>query len=416
MPTRAELRRTAASRLAASQTALDDAERRDALRALLMNPLLPASGPTAESFRLVRRHASWLGDWLRRWPGWTLILQPDLARLRKTPSDRTDSTRGVVDKRAGDGRTQFSRRRYAVLCLVLATLESEGRQTTLQQVAKKTELTVRSDPDLPSLDFEFDLKALNHRRDLVAVMRLLEQWHVLARADGNDSQFVHAGGDCLYRIDRPALSGVLGSARGASTVDATSLDDCLLALNETEIPDSIDAQNRAIQHSLVRRLLDDPVMYFDELTPREYEYWNGQSERLLKELQRTTGFEAERRAEGVALLDPDGGWSDVGLPEAGTRGHATLLLAEWLAGRLRQRTTPDLIVSFEAVTEYVAALAGEHAAHWRKNADTPDGVRQIAGEAVDVLQSLGLLEVTRGGVRPRPAIGRFRMEGSGERE
>ncbi|MCB9920925.1 MAG: TIGR02678 family protein [Planctomycetaceae bacterium] len=410
MPARAERRRTAASRLAASHSAADLAERREALRALLMCPVLPSSGPTAESFRLVRRHALWLSEWLQRWPGWTLVMQSDLARLRKTPSLRPDTTRGVIDKGKGNERTQFSRRRYVVLCLALATLETEQRQTTLRQVAERTELFVRSDAEFQSLDFGFDLKLLEHRRDLVAVMRLLQRWNVLVRADGDDTQFVHGGGDCLYRIDRPTLAGILGSVRGASTIDLFSLQDRITALNETELPESSDAQNRALQHSLVRRLLDDPVMYFDELTPREYEYWNGQAERLLNELHKITGLEIERRAEGVALLDLDGRWSDVGLPEAGTRGHATLLLAEWLANQLRDSTVVELVVPYEAVIDQFRELAQYHAQHWRKDADTAEGIRQIADEAIDVLHSLGLLDVTRTGVKPRPAVARFRLE------
>jgi uncharacterized protein (TIGR02678 family) len=118
----------------------------------------------------------------------------------------------------------------------------------------------------------------------------------------------------------------------------------------------------------------------------------------------------ERRAEGVALLDQYGGWSDVGLPEAGTRGHATLLLAEWLADQLRARATADLIVPFEAIVAHLTNLARKHARHWRKNADTPDGVQQIANESIDILESLGLLDVMRNGIRPKPAIGRYRLE------
>jgi uncharacterized protein (TIGR02678 family) len=375
-----------------------------------MRPVLPASGATAESFRLVRRHAQYLSSWFQRWPGWTLVLQSDLARLRKTPSARSDSTRGVIDKGQGNERTQFSRRRYSILCLVLATLESEQRQTTLQQVAQKTELAIQTDADFQAMDFNFDLKVLNHRRELVAVMRLLQRWNVLVRSDGDDSQFLQSDGDCLYRIDRPILAGVLGSMRGASTISSSSSEDRLTELNEIEIPESLDAQNRALQHSLVRRLLDDPVMYFDELTPREYDYWNSQAERLLQELHRATGLEIERRLEGVALLDLEGGWSDIGLPEAGTRGHATFLMAEWLAGQLRNKTTGDMIVPYQSIVDYVASLAAEHAQHWRKNAESADGVQQIADESIDILESLGLLDVTRGGVRPRPAIARYRLE------
>jgi uncharacterized protein (TIGR02678 family) len=121
-------------------------------------------------------------------------------------------------------------------------------------------------------------------------------------------------------------------------------------------------------------------------------------------------LEVERRAEGVALLDVNGGWTDVAMPEAGTRGHATLLIAEWLASQLRDRTTGDVVVPQRRVLEHLARLAETYSPYWRKHADTPEGIRQIADEAIDVLESLGLLDVTRAGVRPRPAIGRFRLE------
>jgi uncharacterized protein (TIGR02678 family) len=324
--------------------------------------------------------------------------------------DLDRATRGLIDKGKGNERSPFSRRRYAVLCLVLTTLETEQRQTTLQQVAQKTELAVRSDEELQACGFEFDLKVLAHRRDLVAVMRQLQRWQVLVRADGDDTQFVHSGGDCLYRIDRPALAGVLGSLRGASTIEAESFEDRFAALNELELPESIDVQNRALQHALVRRLLDDPVLYYEDLTPREFEYWSGQSERLLAELQRVTGLEVERRTEGVALLDLEGYWTDIGMPEAGTRGHATLLLAEWLAAQLRERSSPEMIVPREEVVDFLSQRARELTAYWRKNAETPEGVEQIVAEATEVLEALGLVEVTRQGLRPRPAIGRFRVE------
>src|SRR6266542_1079175 len=99
-------------------------ERRQALRALLQQPLLTADGPFAEEFGLVRRHAEKLRDWLLANTGWGLHVTSELARLRKTPADLADATFGAEEGRT---RLAFSRRRYVVLCLALAALERSDR-------------------------------------------------------------------------------------------------------------------------------------------------------------------------------------------------------------------------------------------------------------------------------------------------
>ena len=82
-----------------------------------------------------------------------------MARLRKHPSPRHDATRGLIDRDDAQQRNLFTRRKYALLCLVLATLENEQRQTTIKQVASKTETAVRLDGRLAELSFEFDQAA-----------------------------------------------------------------------------------------------------------------------------------------------------------------------------------------------------------------------------------------------------------------
>jgi len=403
-------RLTAASRLAAGHAESEREERRDAIAALLATPLLTTEGSSANSFRLVRIHASWLKDWFLRWPGWSLIVAADVARLRKHSSAPRDASRGLIDKSTSTERNHFTRRKYAMLCLVLATLENEQRQTTIQQVAGKTTVSVRINPLLQDAGFEFDAKVLVHRRELVAVMRFLQQQNVLIRADGDDSGYVKGSGDCLYRIDRAALSTILCSVRAASTISGCSHDEFVTQLNEQETPESTEAQNRQLQHVLVRRLLDDPVLYYDELTTREYEYFNSQGERLIRELVKTTGMIVERRAEGVALLDPNGDWTDLGLPETGTRGHATLLLAEWFGDRLRENREIECRVPLESVHAYVNELSTANKNRWRKNADTPDGVRQILKDSLNILTSLSLIEVEGDQVIPRPAVARYRLD------
>ncbi|MEM9660202.1 MAG: TIGR02678 family protein, partial [Planctomycetota bacterium] len=336
----------------------------------------------------------------------------NVARLRKIPSPRRDATRGLEEK-CGVDRTLSTRRGYALLCMTLVTLENERRQTTLQQVARKTEVAVRVDPALVDAGFGFDPKLLAHRRELVAVMRQLERLQVIKRIDRDDKDFVSGDGDCLYRIDRAVLSSLLGSLHGASTVESDEPLELIEALNYVEPPESKDAYNRFQQHRLVRRLLDDPAMYFDELTPAEYEYFNSQGERLIHEICKATGLVAERRAEGVALLDAEGSLTDVALPELGTRGHSTLLIAEWLCRQGEQPVVHSPLVgpliAYAEIERHARGLATKHAKHWRKGSDSPDGAGRIAADAVAMLRTLGLIEVRREGVLPRPAIARYRV-------
>lgn len=409
MPGKPKDRLTAARRLATRHEVVEQEERRDAIAALLAQPLLTAEATNAEDLRLVRLHADWLRKWFRRWPGWMLIITADIARLRKHPSRRNDSTRGLVDRDDASQRSLFTRRKYALLCLVLATLENEQRQTTIKQVASKTETAIRLDSRLAELSFDFDTKQLVHRRELVSVMRFLQQRQVLTLIDRDDVSYVQSESDCLYRIQRTALSSMLCSVRGASTISNADVEELIEQLNDTEIPETPQAQNEQLQHRLVRRLLDDPVMYFDELTVHEYDYFNTQGDRILKELSSTIGMEIERRAEGVALLAPTAVWTDLDLPEGGTRGHATLLLAEWFGMRLRKCTEVHCSIKHDEVLDYVRDLAKEHQSRWRKSAGTNDGVHQIYRDAIDILKSLRLIEVRKECVIPRPAVARYRL-------
>src|SRR5207253_10567192 len=97
-----------------------DSERQRAMRAILQQPLLGAQGPYAEAYLLVRRHAQWLKEWFSRHPDWNFHIDSEIARLRKTPSDFADGTRPAVDPSRG---ASFTKRRYVLLCLALATLE-----------------------------------------------------------------------------------------------------------------------------------------------------------------------------------------------------------------------------------------------------------------------------------------------------
>jgi uncharacterized protein (TIGR02678 family) len=376
-------------------------ERRRALRALLRHPLLTRAGPDPAAFVLVRRHAGWLREWLSANVGWSLQVDTGLARLRKLPGHLDDRTRPAL---AEPARLPFSRRRYVLACLALAALERADAQVTLGWLAERV-LALAADPALADAGFSFALDSREERADLVVVARLLLGVRVLARVAGDEQSFVNSSGDALYDVNRRVLASLLVAQRGPSTVPARDLEARLRGITEELVPDSEEGRNRAIRHRLARRLLDDPVLYYDELSDAERAYLSSQRGFLVRRLTEATGLVAETRAEGLALLDPTSEATDLTMPEEGTDGHATLLLAEHLATLARER--PGVPVALSVLEARLAELATEHRAHWRKGTTEPGAVAVLCRLAVDRLEALGLARRRDGGVIPMPGLARF---------
>jgi uncharacterized protein (TIGR02678 family) len=366
-----------------------------------MRPLLCTSD---EMLDAVRRHAGWLKDWLFRNAGWTLHVERDMARLHKLPADARAGSRAAYDP----SRTQpFSRRRYVLLCLSLAALERSERQTTLGGVATQVLDLLAGDPTLEQAGVVLDLRSREHRRDLATVMRTLIEWGVLQRVDGDEDAFVAERGDVLYGVNRPALAHVLSVRRGPSVVEAESVDDPVAAIIEEPVLDSDEGRNRMLRWRLTRRLLDDPVVYFHELHATERGYLEVQRGPLIQRLCEATGLVPEVRAEGVALVDADGDLTDVPIPEEGTNGHVTLLLAEHLAKHAREQ--PGLPLGMAAIEAHTAFLIDVHKGHWRKDVRAPGAAADMAAQVVERLEALHLVRRTDRGILPLPAIARFSL-------
>jgi uncharacterized protein (TIGR02678 family) len=361
-------------------------ERQRALRALLQSPLLSADGSRTDDFGLVRRHAAWLREWFSRNLDWTLQVDGETARLRKTPADLTDSTRPACDAKNG---SPFTRRRYVILCLALACLERSDRQSTLGKLAEQIVAATRADHVLAAAGVALELDSFDHRRDLVQVMRLLMEFRALVRVHGDEQQYLHEKGDVLYNVNRPALAGMLNVKRGPSTITAGSFDERISAVVEVPIPDTDEARNRRIRTKLMRRLVDDPVLYYDELTEGEPSYLNSQRARLVREIELATGLAAEVRREGIAMVDERGDRCDVGLPEEGTDGHVTLLLAEFVADHARREE--GAAVSMACLYRHLAALITWHRTHWRKSVLDPDAETRLTERTIDRLAAVRLV-------------------------
>jgi len=127
----------------------------------------------------------------------------------------------------------------------------------------------------------------------------------------------------------------------------------------------------------------------------------------VKEIEVATGLVQETRREGVAMIDPDELMTDVKMPEEGTDGHATLLIAEHLANRLREERREP--VSISDLEGYVESLIRQHRHHWRKDVGKPGAASVLLYEALGRMEMLRLIDVDPKNhvVTSLPAIGRF---------
>ncbi|MBB4934754.1 uncharacterized protein (TIGR02678 family) [Lipingzhangella halophila] len=383
-----------------------DAEIRRAARALLREPLLRNQGRTVDDFRLVRQQAPELREWFDRNTGWSLHVDAETARLRKLPGDSADPTHPA--RETTGARLPFTRRRYVLFCLALAVLERSDTQIALGRLAEQVVLEA-AEPRLVATGIAFTLDNREERSDLVAVVRLLLGYGALTRVAGDEDAYLKSAGDVLYDVERRVLAGLLTGRVGPSMVDAAPFEERLAALAADPALDGMDSddlRNRKLRHALTRRLLDEPVVYRDSLTEAETAYLSSQRGAITRRITELTGLVAEVRAEGIAMVDPDDDLTDVRMPEQGTHGHVTLLLAEYLAG-----TEGEVPVA--RLEAHVRELTAEHARHWSKTAREPGAETDLVARALVKLEALSLVRTgvdaaTGGRTAERlPALARY---------
>ena len=220
--------------------------------------------------------------------------------------------------------------------------------------------------------------------------------------EARDSVVGSLDGLSEYDVRRPVLGVLLSGIRGPSTVTASSFEERLAELTAEPVAETDELRNQALRRRLTRRLLEDPVLYYDELDDDERSYLLSQRHAITRRIADATGLVAEMRAEGIAMVDPDDELTDVRMPEQRTDGHVTLLVAEFLARR-DQATLGELHA-------FVRQVAAEHATYWRKGVTEPGAETELAGTALEKLSALRLVEVDGSVVRGRPAIARFALD------
>jgi uncharacterized protein (TIGR02678 family) len=382
----------------------------DGIRRLLATPLVTELGQP-ETFDLVRRRREQIRQWFDYYCGWTLTVEPRLgyARLVKVRTV-TDPSRPA--RRTRSGRAPFDRRRYALLCVVAAELLAVP-VTTIGLLADRVGRATAEDDVVPT----FDTSSRGERMAFVDVLRMLESYGVVEVIDGTTESFVNsAETKVLYRIDATLLLRLLAAPVGPSQltvpVDEVALrfEELLAAVSrerryglasgahDESVTHSEVQRNLWLRHSVFRRLVDDPVLYFDDLGPDERAYLASPTGRqLLRRAADQGGFVLEERAEGVLFVDVDGVSTDSRFPDdASSAKVAALLLLESL-------TAPSTVEQLEVG----AAALLERFPRWAKTYQNEDGPRQLAADALAILTAFGLAHRESGLVRPLPAAARY---------
>ncbi|MGY4102556.1 TIGR02678 family protein [Nocardia sp. R16R-3T] len=305
--------------------ALDNYQR--AARVILANHLVTRTYPDRIALPLIRRWATELREDLAELFGYRLEVTETTARVFPV-LDRLDSgkpARAVTER-------VFDRRRYAYLALALAALGRAGDQITLSELADRVAAYTGRIEGL-----ELSPERAADRDAFVDAVGWLAHRGALTLADGDAGGWAAdpEAGEALYDIDRPVVFALfrppralqhLHSVRGLLTEDAPPPGSATNA-------QSADAARR------VRRcLVERPVVYAEDLAYDEQRLLL--QDRVVADVELFTGLRAERRAEGVALIDVSGRLSDIRFPGTGTLAQVALLLAGEIADRVLDIDNP----------------------------------------------------------------------------
>ena len=375
-------------------------------------------------FSCVVRERKWLVSWFEETLGWPLHVdvRGGWARLSKRRR-HSDSTRPA--RRTRGAKHPFDRRRYQLLCLCCAELSARPRTTIGILASALTTAAVATASMEP-----FDTSRTKERSAFVDVLKLLESWGVVGFSVGEvDSYVSNEGSKALLDVDGSRLHRLLACARAPSALTPKERNESVVDLvareprygdDPAESGDS-DFKRRWLRHSVARRLLDDPVLYVNDLSAGERAYLAHPSARKwLLERARVAGFHVEQRAEGLLAIDPDHIATDERFPAPNDNAkQAALLLVERFTFSEPGHARKLVDISKTDLIQHVRELLRRHKS-WAKQYRTKGGELRLAEAAIAVLVQFGLARVNGEMVSALPALARYRLAspqqtgGSGE--
>lgn len=369
-------------------------ERREAARALLVNPMLAARGH-ADELALVRRHATALKSSFATTLGYHLIVESRFARLVKAPLSAEAPTRPA---RRSSG-AEFTPRAYVFLSLVCAGLlaPDTGEQVLLSN------LVVQLRVDAAAAGISVD-DAIGDRRLLVATVGLLVDWGVLVETDGTLAGWGERREEALLTVTRGLLPHLL--ARPLHTLTA---------------PDELwqePAGPVQPRRSLRRKLVENPLVRREDLTEAERDVLSRERTELTRVLQEAFGLTVEVRADGALAFDAAGDLTDIAFPGPGTVRQAALLLLDALVDTIRPAAGAQTVLAGQIVAGFLAGwdqvddLLADLIARYRRvwSEDLVADITKLRAEVVATLSAMSLANAADHGLVVHPAAARYRPQ------
>ncbi|MFD7645947.1 TIGR02678 family protein [Kitasatospora sp. NPDC059795] len=372
----------------------DGHERREVIRALILRPLLQRRGRSGRLVDQARRHEGELRAWFAQELGWRLLVERDRVRLLKVPED---------PGRFPD-RSTPTPRQCALYCLVLAVLADCGQQTVISELADRVTALTTAHTTVR----RFDATVTRERRDLVAAIRHLVESGVLtptreAVATADDEQaYVVGTGNALYDVDHRAAAFMVACPVPPSGVDGP--EHLLRVADDTAAHSELTETE--LRQALMRRLVDHPVVYAEDLPLRQRDYLVRHQDELVAAVRLGLDSRVEVRAEGIAVIDAQ--MSDMDFPGVSRASFAALALADLLAHEVTAGRGAWREVDGERLAELASAVAVRVRRTVTKIDGKPVDAAVVLGAALPVLTQLGLVDPCGDGIRVRPAITRYR--------
>lgn len=290
------------------------AERQTAARLLLAHPLVTATGQHADVFPLIRRHAEWLTQRFQQVLGYQLLVESAYARLFKAGLGNRSGHR--LARASG---AAFTPRTYACLALALSVLVTAPEQMLLSRLV--------ADLKAAAADAGIELEGTGRqaeRRTLAAALTQLVDWGALVEIEGSVTTVTHEdSAEALLTVNREIARALVA---GPLTQSQNGAD---------LVRRGADPGFGGARTYVRRMLVETPVLYLDELADGERDWLRTRQRRESQAFSELLGMEAEIRAEGIMLVDPEEDLTDLHLPGTGTVAQASLLLVEQLVEQLR---------------------------------------------------------------------------------
>jgi uncharacterized protein (TIGR02678 family) len=341
-------------------------------RVLLRRPLLRVGGADGDLLPLVYRHRAALADLFAQTLGYRLVVQRQFARLYK-------ATPGTELPRVEAGLTPAG---YAYLALAVAALTGAGRQVLLSRLVGDVRAAA-SEAGFEAGDDVAD------RRALTAALRHLLALGVITETEGTvTGLFGDVPSEALITID----TDLLGQLLVGPLAEAGSAAD-LITLAARPGP-------RGVEHSVRRRLVEDPVTLYTDLPSEQADWLRRRARRESALLERCFGLVTETRAEGIAVTDPEDYLTDLVFPGTSTVARLALLALPELLADPQPVLDPDgdaepvrradgrVPVTSGQVRLACRKLVTDYPAAWSRQAT--EDVATLADDVLALLVAMGL--------------------------